>query len=113
MTARGLRQTLALGMQNNMRALAICTICLAIASLTGCAYTGARLTRGEAVQIATTLARHDGAHLEGFKPPRASFDRKEHQWSIFFHEKPPGTPGGGIFVQVDDRTGTATLVPSL
>ena len=72
----------------------------------------ARLSKGEAVRIATALARHEGAELERFTAPRVRYDSVERRWYILFDQKPPAVIDGDIFIEVDDGTGIGTLIPS-
>jgi hypothetical protein len=98
-----------------MRAARRLSIGLVVLLLAGCASAptrSARLSKREAVRIATALAVREGAHLEGFKAPRVSYDSEERRWHILFDQKPPAVPGGDIFIEVDDETGVGRLIPT-
>jgi hypothetical protein len=48
---------------------------------TGCATS--RLTKHQAAEIATQLAKKDGEKMERYQAPRASFDSQTKKWSVF------------------------------
>jgi hypothetical protein len=99
-----------------MRLAASLSIGLAVVLLVGCTSVPAgskpRLSKDKATQIATALARHEGAELEHFIAPRVSYDSAERRWLILFDQKPPAVVDGDIFIEVDDATGVGTLIPS-
>lgn len=83
--------------------------------LVGCAshrVASARLTEHEVIQIATQVAQKAGEQFDGYQAPSATFNPQGRHWSVFWEHKPPGFPGGYIFVSVDDKSGVGTLVPS-
>ena len=84
---------------------------LLICLTTGCTTT--RLTIHQAAEIATQLAKKDGEKMERYQAPRASFDSQRKKWSVFWDEIPPGVPGGYLWIEVDDQSGTAERKPSL
>ena len=98
-----------------MRLAVLLSIGLAVVLLVSCASapTGSapRLSKDEAVRIATELARHEGAKMEHFIAPRVRYDSIEHRWCILFDQKPPAVLDGDIFIEVDDKTGVGTLIP--
>ena len=81
----------------------------------GCAHTPSappRLASEQVLEIATAVAQKAGNHLEEYQAPRATFDSHERKWSVYWDRKPPGNPGGYIWISVDDKTGDARLIPS-
>ncbi len=94
------------------KAYAVLTLALLLSGCASGPLGSARLSKREAVQIAVASAQKDGEHLKDYKPPRVSFDSERKQWTVYFDHKPPGFPGGYIWFDVDDRTGTARRLPS-
>ena len=74
----------------------------------------ARLTKEQALGIATDFARGHGKHLEEYQLPRVTFDalQKQWEWSVLWHRNPSAPPGGYLWILVDDKTGNAELIPS-
>jgi hypothetical protein len=67
---------------------------------------GARLSTGEAIQIAKQAAERQGVRLRDYKEPEAhyEFTRKDRSWFVFFDGR-VAMPGNHFSVSVDDQTG--------
>jgi hypothetical protein len=98
-----------------MRIAAALSVGFAAVLLVGCAKMdthSARMTKGEAAKTATALVGHEGVDLQRYQAPQVRYDSTQHKWYVLFNQKPPSDPGGYIFVEVDDRSGVGTRVPS-
>ena len=87
-------------------------LALLAASLTaGCA---ARLSRTEAIDIATRAAVREGYRPAECKKPTARYEigRDGRFWSVFFDGTVP-MPGNHFSVEIDDRTGDAKVYGGL
>jgi len=98
-----------------MRAFKPVVVSFLLLSLVGCTTAQTpitRLTKPEVEQIAVAVAQKAGEHLEDYQAPRVSFDSRQQKWFVMFDQKPPGVPGGYVFISVDDKSGVGTLIPS-
>ena len=71
--------------------------------------TGAHMTLGEAVHIAEAQALKKNLRLTEYQRPRFLYYRDNH-WIILYVGKIE-TPGNHFYVDIDDRTLRATLMP--
>ena len=73
---------------------------------------GARLSQPEALRIAVQTAEKRGISLSNYKRPevkyRTNYDEK--YWIVFYDGKRP-MPGNHFWIRIDDRTGTARIIP--
>jgi len=75
------------------------------------------LTQAEAVTVAQHFATENGFRLADYQRPELSLwpgdeSRPEKSWTVWFWDKPPGHPGGYLWINVDDKTRRAELMPS-
>lgn len=78
----------------------------------GCAHSP-KMSRSDAVRLASRAATDAGYELADYEEPKAHFEfgRKEGVWTVFYVMKPPTPPGGHLLVWVDDKTGKTQVMP--
>jgi len=72
----------------------------------------ARLSQADVFRLAGVAAVEQGYSLEKYKDPQAhyEFTRNDRTWGVFYDGKVPA-PGNHFLVVINDRTGTARVMP--